>query len=120
MPNDSTSYGSESIVPANSRSGYRAVAGAIRSVTSGVSAALAIPPNERRLALVISPPLTAGASVTISDDANVTLGGGLSFTSDGGRMTLTREQFGVLITRQLWAIASGAGVVWGYAEAAEQ
>jgi hypothetical protein len=89
--------------------------GAIRSVTSGITVAIAIGPSPYRTALVISPPVAG--QVTISDDPNVTLGGGLTFSLDGGRMTLLESQFGALVQRQLFAIASAGATVWGFAEA---
>jgi hypothetical protein len=89
--------------------------GTVRTSAVATQATLVCAPNDRRVALLFSPPATAGTSYTISTEPGVTLGAGINLHTTSGPVTISAAVFGDAVHRSWYAVASAAMTV-GYVE----
>ena len=82
--------------------------GIVRSIAVTVTtpATQIIGPSQQRVALLFSPPTTAGQSYTVSTDPSVVLAAGLNLTTTIGPILITEELYGDAVKKAWFAISS--------------
>ena len=72
-------------------------------------------PSESRVAILFTPPITAGQSYTLTTDGGALVNNGLNLTPSAGILLLTEEMFGDAV-KKAWYAASSAGFTIGFLE----
>lgn len=85
-------------------------------VTLGTGMTQILAPSEGRVALLFTPPTTAGQVITLSTDGSAVFGQGLNLTMSSGILSITEELYGDTVRMPWYASASGAGIALGFIE----
>ena len=62
-------------------------------------------PSEARVAILFTPPITAGQSYTLTTDGSAVVNNGLNLTPSAGILLLTEETFGDAVKKAWYAAA---------------
>jgi len=91
--------------------------GAVRSVVLVANEPFEIIANDRRVALLFSPPVPTAKrpSYTINTDRAVAPGEGLNLAPGGGHVLITEELYGDAVQKS-WYAVSAAAVTFGFLE----
>lgn len=82
--------------------------GIVRTVVLTTGMTQIAGPSESRVALLFTPPTTAGQSYTITTDAGAVFGAGLNLTPTTSILLITEEVFGDAVKKAWYGAASGA------------
>lgn len=89
--------------------------GIVRTATLSTAMTQILGPSENRVAIVFTPPVTAGQSYTLTTESGGALNAGLNLTSTAGILLITEELFGDAV-KKAWYAASSVGLTIGFLE----
>lgn len=87
----------------------------VRTATLSTTMTQILGPSEARVALLFTPPITAGQSYTLTTDGSALVNNGLNLTPSAGILLLTEETFGDAV-KKAWYAASSTGITIGFLE----